>query len=173
MIQRILSIWSLVPLSFLNLIWTSGSSRFTYCWSLAWRILSITLLGVHWKDWCWCWNSNTLATWCEELTHWKRPQCWERLRAGGEGGDRGWDGWMASLTRWMWVWVNSRSWWNASWSIWNPQRRCCESSALNIPANMEISAVATRLEKVSFYSSPKQRQWQRMFKLPHNHSFTH
>ena len=67
--------------------------------------------GVHWKDWCWSWNSNTLATWCEELTHWKRPWCWEGLRAGGEGDDRGWDGWMASPTRWMWVWVNSGSWW--------------------------------------------------------------
>ena len=41
--------------------------------------------------------------WCEELTHWKSPWCWERLRAGGEGDDRGWDGWMASLTRWTWV----------------------------------------------------------------------
>ena len=56
-------------------------------------------------------NSNTLATWCEELTHWKRPWCWERLRAGGERDDRGWDGWMASSTRWTWVWVDSRSWW--------------------------------------------------------------
>ena len=37
--------------------------------------------------------------------------CWERLGAGGEGDDRGWDGWMASLTRWTWIWVNSRSWW--------------------------------------------------------------
>ena len=46
-----------------------------------------------------------------ELTHWKRPWCWERLGAGGEGDDRGWDGWMASLTRWTWVWVNSESWW--------------------------------------------------------------
>ena len=43
---------------------------------------------VHWKDRCWSWNSNTLATWCKELTHWKRPWCWERLRAGGEGDDR-------------------------------------------------------------------------------------
>ena len=41
----------------------------------------------------------------------KRPWCWERLRAGGEGDDRGWDGWMASPTRWTWVWVNSGSWW--------------------------------------------------------------
>ena len=57
------------------------------------------------------WNSNTLATWCEELTHLKRPWCWERLRAGGEGDDRGWDGWMASPTHWTWVWLNSGSWW--------------------------------------------------------------
>ena len=66
-----------------------------------------SVLNVHWKDWCWSWNSNTLATWCEELTHWKRPWCWERLKAGGEGDDRGWDGWMASLTQWTWVLANS------------------------------------------------------------------
>ena len=41
----------------------------------------------------------------------EKPLCWERLKAGGEGGNRGWDGWMASLTRWTWVWVNSGSWW--------------------------------------------------------------
>ena len=57
------------------------------------------------------WNSNTLATLCEELTHLKRPWCWEGLRAGGEGDDRGWDGWMASPTQWRWVWVDSGSWW--------------------------------------------------------------
>ena len=66
-------------------------------------------LNIHWKDWCW--NSNPLATWCEELTHWKRPWCWERLKAGREGYNRGWDGWMASLTQWTWVWASSRSWW--------------------------------------------------------------
>ena len=60
---------------------------------------------------CWSWTSNTLATWCKEGTHWKRPWCWERLRAEGEGDDRGWDGWMASPTQWTWVWVDSRSWW--------------------------------------------------------------
>ena len=59
------------------------------------------------EDWCWSWSSNTLATWCKELIHWKRPWCWERLKAGKEGDNRGWDGWMASLTRWTWVWVNS------------------------------------------------------------------
>ena len=47
----------------------------------------------------------------EEVTHWKRPWCWEGLGAGGEGDDRGWDGWMASPTWWTWVCVNSRSWW--------------------------------------------------------------
>ena len=58
----------------------------------------------------WSWNSNTLATSCEELSHWKRPWCWEGFGAG-EWNDRGWDGWMASPTRWTWIWVNSRSWW--------------------------------------------------------------
>ena len=48
---------------------------------------------------------------CKELTHLKRPWCWERLMAEGEGDDRGWDVWMASLTQWTWVWVDSRSWW--------------------------------------------------------------
>ena len=62
-------------------------------------------------DWGWSCNSNTLATSCEELTYWKRPWCWEGLGTGGEGDNRGWDGWMASQTRWTWVWVNSRSWW--------------------------------------------------------------
>ena len=70
-----------------------------------------SVLGVHWKDWCWSWNSNTLATSCEELTHWKRLWYWEGLGAGGEGDDGGWDGWMASLTQCTWVWVNSGSWW--------------------------------------------------------------
>ena len=58
---------------------------------------------------------NTLSTFvttsCEDLTHWKRPWCWEGLGAGGEGDNRGWDGWMASLTQWTWVWVNSGNWW--------------------------------------------------------------
>ena len=66
--------------------------------------------SIHWKNWCWSWNSSTLATWCEELTHQKRFWCWEGLRAG-EGGNRGWDGWMASPTQWTGVWLSSRSWW--------------------------------------------------------------
>ena len=57
------------------------------------------------------WSSNTLATWCKEPTQWKRPWCWERLRAEGKGGDRGWDGWMASLIQWTQVWANSGRQW--------------------------------------------------------------
>ena len=67
--------------------------------------------GCSLKDWCWSWNSNTLATWCEELTHLKRPCCWERSKVRGEGDDRGWDGSMASSTQWTWIWVNFGSWW--------------------------------------------------------------
>ena len=73
-------------------------------------ILKKSVLNSHWKDWCWSWNSNNLATWCEEATHWKRPWCWERLNAG-EVEDRVWDGGMASPTQWAWVWINTRSWW--------------------------------------------------------------
>ena len=94
-------------------------------WTVCWRIL----LRVHWTTR----RSNQsilkdispeysleglmlklklqyLATWCEKLTHLKRPWCWERLKAG-EGDGSGWDGWMAWPTQWTWVWVNSGSWW--------------------------------------------------------------
>ena len=80
-----------------------------WCWRrllrVPWtaRISNLSIL----KDW----NSNTLAISCEELTHWKRPWCWERLWAGGEGDDIGWDGWMASPTQQTWVWVDSGNWW--------------------------------------------------------------
>ena len=63
-------------------------------------------LNSHWKDWGWSWSSNTLATSWEELTHWKRPWCWERLRAGREVGNREWDSRIDSLTWWTWVWAN-------------------------------------------------------------------
>ena len=77
--------------------------------------LSYLLFHTHSPSICYdldilpCANSNTLATWCEELTHLKGPWYWERLRAGGEGDDRGWDGWIASLTQWTSVWVDSGS----------------------------------------------------------------
>ena len=59
-------------------------------------------------------------------------------------------------------------WWNSIWAISSPKRWCCESAALSMPANLENSTVATGLEKVSFHSIPKDRQCQRMLKLPHN-----
>ena len=57
-------------------------------------------------------EAEALATWCKDLTLWKRPWCWERLRAGGERDNRRWDGWLASPTLWIWVWASSRSWWS-------------------------------------------------------------
>ena len=81
-----------------------------WCWRRLWESLGLqgdptsaswrkSNLNIHWKDWNWSWNPNALATWCKDRIHWKRPWWWKRLRAGGEGDDRGWDGWMASLTR--------------------------------------------------------------------------
>ena len=99
----------------------------TYFIVLAWRIPGtgepggLPSMGSHrvghdWNDLAvaaaiFIYLSNTLATWCEELPHLKRPWWWERLRAGGEGDDRGWDGWTASPTQWKWVCVDSGSWW--------------------------------------------------------------
>ena len=95
--------WSIDAFELLRVPWTARRSNQS--------IQRRPVPGVHWKYWGWSWNSNTLATPCEELTHWKRPWCWEGLGAGGEGDDRGWDGWMASPTQWTWVWLNSGSWW--------------------------------------------------------------
>ena len=105
------------------LLYTSGSVEnlkkythicihvYTHTHTHEWIISSFLGVFVLSQDWCWSWSSNTLATWCEELTHCKRPWCWGWLRAGGEGGNRGWDGWMASATQWTWVWASSgREW---------------------------------------------------------------
>ena len=73
-------------------------------------------MNVHWKDWCW--SSNTLAMWCKEQTHWKRPWCWERLKAEGEEGNSGWDGWTASLIQQTWMWANSGKWWDVNREAW-------------------------------------------------------
>ena len=101
--QRIdaFELWCLRRL--LRVPWTARTSHQS--------ILKEIILNIHWKDWCWSWNYNILPTWCDELTHWKRPWCWERLKAGGEGDDKGWDGWMESLNQWTWVWASSRCWW--------------------------------------------------------------
>ena len=88
-------------------------------WTLESSLISKEIQSVHLKgnqSWIfigrtgWSWNSNTWATWCKELTHWKRPWCWERLKAGGEGVDGGWDGWISPTQR-TWVWISSGSCW--------------------------------------------------------------
>ena len=86
----------------LRVLWTARRSNQS--------ILKEISPGCSLEDWYWSWNFSILATSCKELTHLKRPWYWERLRAG-EGDDREWDGWMASVTQWTWVWVNSGSWW--------------------------------------------------------------
>ena len=70
-----------------------------------------SVLNLLWKGWCWTWSSNTLATWCEELTHRKRSWWLEVLTVEGERDNRGWDGWMASPTQRTWFRVHSGSWW--------------------------------------------------------------
>ena len=73
-----------------------------------------SVLTIHWRHCCWNWSSKSLATWCEAPTHWKSPWCWEGVKTGGEGVNRGWDGWMATPILWKWVWASSGScWWTA------------------------------------------------------------
>ena len=77
-----------------------------------------SVLSSHWEDWCWSWNSNNLATQCEELAHLKRSWCWEGLKAEGEGDDRRWDDWMKSPTQWslgkLWELVMDGEAWRAA-----------------------------------------------------------
>ena len=95
--------WTVVLESFLRVPWTARRSNQS--------ILKKISPGCSLEGLMLSLNSNNLATWCEELTHLKWPWCWERLKAGREENDRGWDGWMASPTWWTWVWVSSGSWW--------------------------------------------------------------
>ena len=147
MSQQMLAIWSLVPLPSLNPAWTSGSSWFTYCWILAWRILSITNMWdecnsvVVWAffyiAFLWDWNEN-----------WPFPALWPLLSLPNE--------YYSALKR------------NACDSLlmtWTNLEPIIEWS---MSENLENSAVTTGLEKVSFHSSHKERQSQRMLKLPQN-----
>ena len=112
---------------------------------------------------CWSWNSNSLASWCEELTHWKRPWCWERLKVGGEGDDRGWDAWMASPTRWTWVWVSSGSWW------WTGKPGVQQSMGSQSDTTKQLNGNEYLFLKFWLYST-KYKTWQRSHLL-NNHNF--
>ena len=91
------------------------------------NVTSISVLNFHWKDWCWSWNTNTLAIWCEKLSHWKWHWCWERIKTRGKEDDRGWDGWMASSTQRTWVWASSGHW---EWTGKPGLLQCKESQAV-------------------------------------------
>ena len=97
------------------------------------------------------------------MTHWKRPWCWERLKAGGEGDDRGWDGWIASPTWWTWVWTSSGSWWwtgkpgvlqsmgvtelgMTEWLNWTERKSKILSNTF-IPLNQEEECTETTTER--------------------------
>ena len=90
------------------------------------------------------------GTWCEELTHRKRPWCWERLKAGEEGDDRRWNGWMASLTLWTWVWVSSGSWWDREAWCAVVQGVSKSWTRVNdwIELNLKSEILLTKLEKI-------------------------
>ena len=109
---------------------------------------------MHWKDWCGSWNSNTLATWCKELIHLKIPWCWARLKVGGEGDDRGWDGWMASLTRWTWVWARSGSWW------WTAKPGVLQSMGLQSWTQLsDWTELTVKMDWCVFIISPSVLKW--------------
>ena len=101
-------------------------------------------LSIHWKDWSWSWSSNPLVTWCEELTHWKRPWCWERLRAWGEGEvTEDEKAWMASLTQWTWIWAST-------WEIVKNREAWCATVHEGTKSQTQICDLITRHLKRNF-----------------------
>ena len=109
MIQKWKRIKLLLHTNMINLMHIMLSKNrqkvYTICQSLR-----NSTLNIHWKDWFWSWRSSSLATCCEEPTHWKKTLMWWKIEGRREGDDR-WDDWMASLTQWTWVGANSRRWW--------------------------------------------------------------
>ena len=83
-------------------LWLQGDQPVHPKWEQSWVFIDRTIV-----------EAKTPILWPPDVKNWhlKRPWCWERLKAGGQGGDRGWDGWMASPTQWAWVWVSSGNWW--------------------------------------------------------------
>ena len=110
-------------------------------------------MNIHWKDWCWSWSYNTLATWREELTHWKRPWSWEILKVGGEGEDRGWGGWMESPTQWTRVWANFRRQWKGQGSLVCFSPWSCKESNTTYQRNNNNKCVLSHCSHIQFLAT--------------------
>ena len=89
----------------------------------AWRphqsVVYETSLNIHWKDWYWAWSSSPLATWCEEMTHWKKTLIMVKIQHRKKREWRRINDWISSPAWWVWVWASSRSWW------WTGSLACC------------------------------------------------
>ena len=129
--------------------------------SQSWRK---SVLNIPWQDWCWSWNSYTLATWCKERLIGKTLWCSESLKAGGERDDRGWNGWMVSPTQWTWVWLNSGNlWWTERpvvlQSMWLPRVGHNWVTKLNWDSYLLESRLlhkaASNAVKINFFSTVK------------------
>ena len=101
------------------------------------------VLNIHWKDWCWSWNSNTLATWCKELTHWKRPWCWERFEGGRRRGRQRMR-WLDGITNMinmslsrLWKLVLNRAWHVAVHGVTKTQIQLSNWTELKISSTSE------------------------------------
>ena len=104
--KKIITVCNLFKVKQLINMWSWGSYPVDPTLFFSTRVLQWSLRSIIWNE-----GHCLKIKLYDELTHLKRPWFWERLRAGGEVDDRGYDGWMASSTQWTWVWVNSRSWW--------------------------------------------------------------
>ena len=148
-----LPIWnqSVVPCPVLTVILFSHKKKAILSFATTWmKLVGIMLKNQRKTDAKWS-HLYVKSQWCDYSPRARHPGMWSQV----------------GLRKYHYE-QSYRRWWNSSWAILNPKRWCSESAALNMSANLVNSVVATGLEKVSFHSNPKERQWQRMLKLLHN-----